>query len=173
MVEATLQVAENYLNIVVVAIVILLVGLAVGVLAKKLVYRFLKDLHLNQSSVKAGINLDLEVIISSIVSYLIYLVTIILFLDQLQIRTYVIILVIVGVLLLFLLTFLVGIKNSYRNFKGWLKIKRDPKFRVGRRLEIKEISGIIETVRVQDILIRTEKGDQLHVPNSLWNKPKK
>lgn len=173
MVEVTLQAAENYFNIGVVAIVILLIGLALGILAKKLVYRFLKDLNFNHLGPKIGTTVDLEALVSSLVSYVIYLISIILFLDQLQIRTIAIVLVVAGILLLFLLTFLVGAKNVYRNFKGWLKIRRDPKMRKGRKIEFKEISGIIERARIQETLVRTDKGDILHFPNAIWNKTKK
>ncbi|MEK6938716.1 MAG: hypothetical protein AABX04_06750, partial [Nanoarchaeota archaeon] len=81
-VQNTVQTAENYLNIVIVAIVILLVGLALGILAKKMLHRFLKELQINQTGAKAGITVDIERGVSNIASYVIYIVTLDLFLDK-------------------------------------------------------------------------------------------
>jgi small-conductance mechanosensitive channel len=173
MVDVSLQTAENYFNMIVVAVVILLVGLALGILVKKLLYRFLKDLEFNKTGRKWEIPLDLEKVVSSLASYIIYLITVILFLDQLEIRSIVITLVVVGLLLLFLLTFLVGAKNVYHNLKGWLKVRKDPKVKVGKRLKFGEIEGIIEKVKIQETFLKTERGDILRIPNSMWNNDKK
>jgi len=140
-----------------------------GILIKKLLYRFLKDLQFNKIGVKWDITFDLERVVSSLASYIVYLITIIMFLDQLEIRAIVITLIVGGILILFLLTFLVGAKNVYRNFKGWLKVRKDPKVRAGKKLKLGEIEGIIERVRVQETFIKTERGEILRVPNSLWN----
>lgn len=169
-VQNTVQTAENYFNLVIVAIVILLVGLALGILAKKLVHRFLKELQVNQSRARVGITIDLESGISTLASYIIYIITVVLFLDQLKIRTFVIYGVVVGLLLLFLLSFAVGIRNIFPNFKGWLKIRKDVKMKVGKKINVNGISGIVEKIKIQETILKTKRGDLLRVPNSLWKK---
>lgn len=169
-VQSTVQTAENYFNLVVVAVVILLVGLALGILVKKLLYRFLKELRVNQAGAKTGITIDIEGGVSTVVSYVVYVITIVLFLDQLKMRMMVIYGVMGGLLLLFLLGFAVGIRNIFPNFKGWLKIRKGTRISVGKKISINGISGRVERVGIQETILKTERGDILRIPNSLWNK---
>lgn len=169
-VQSTVQTAENYFNLAVAAIVILLVGLALGILVKKLLHRFFNELKINQTGAKAGITVDIESGASTVVSYIIYIITIILFLDQLKIRTMVIYGIVGAVLILFLLSFAIGVRNVFPNFRGWLKIRKGDRIRVGKKISVNGILGMVEKVRMQETIIKTDRGDLLRVPNSVWNK---
>lgn len=162
------QTVESYFYIVMVSVVILLVGFAAGFLIKKLLLRFLKEVELNKAMCKVGITSDLERGVSSIASYLIYLITLILFLDQLGIRSVVVYLFVGGVLMLLILTFLVGMKDIIPNFVGWFYIQKQGRIKEGHNIEIKEISGMVERVGYLETEIKTERGDLLYIPNSLF-----
>lgn len=162
------QTVESYFYTFLVGIVILLVGFAAGFLIKKLLLRFLKGMELNKAMGKVGITFDLERGVSSIASYLTYLITLILFLDQLGIRSVVVYLFVGGVLLLFILTFLVGMKDIIPNIVGWFYIQKQGRIKEGHKIEIKEISGMVERVGYLETEIKTERGDLLYVPNSLF-----
>jgi len=70
--------------------------------------------------------------------------------------------------MLLILTFLVGLKDVIPNFMGWLFIQRHDHLREGRKIDIKEISGIIENIGYLETEIKTEHGDILYVPNALF-----
>ena len=79
--------AQSYLSLIIEGIVILLIGFGIGILAKKFILRILKELNLNKIMSTVGIRYNLEEIVSSIISYVIYLFTVVIFLDKLGIRS--------------------------------------------------------------------------------------
>ena len=74
--------------------------------------------------------------------------------------------------MLLVLSFLVGVKDIIPNFIAWLIIQGKSKVKVGRKIEVKEISGIIEKVGYLETEIKTGRGDILYVPNRLFIKSK-
>ncbi len=172
MVVPYVQTAESYFYTLIVGVVILLVGLAAGFLAKKLLLKLFKGAELNRTISKLGINTNFEGWGSSLVSYVIYLFALILFLDQLGIRSIVLYLFVGAVLILFILTFLVGMRDMIPNFIGWLYLQKQGRIREGHKVEVREIAGIVERVGYLETEIKTDKGDLLYVPNSLFMRDK-
>lgn len=177
MVNATAMngVVENASNLatkIAVAITILLGGFALGILAKKFLYKILKEIELNRIMRKVGIALDLEKWISSIVSYVIYLATIVIFLDKLGLKSVVLYIVVGAVLMLIILTFLVGLKDVIPNIVAWVLIQRKGKIKEGHHINVREISGRVEKIGYLETEIRTHDGDTLYVPNNLFMKSK-
>ena len=162
--------AQSYFYTVIVGIVILLAGFGLGILVQKLLYKLLQEIGLNKIMNKVGITFNLEKWVSNIVSWVIYLVFIVIFLNHLGITSIVLYLILGAVLMLIILTFLVGLKDIIPNFIGWLYIQKDDKIIVGHKIDVKEISGIIEKTGYLETEIKTENGDILYVPNSLFLK---
>ena len=117
MAEGIIALAQTYFYTIIVGIVILLIGFGAGILAKKLVFRILKEIELNKIMSRVGVRYDLEKWVSSIISYVLYLFTIVIFFDQLGITSVVLYLVVGGILMLIILTFLVGLKDFKLNRK--------------------------------------------------------
>mgnify|MGYP001564115788 CR=1 FL=1 len=155
-----------------VGVVILFVGLSIGLLAKKVLQRLLQEIGLNKILGKVGVTQDLEKALSIIASWLIYLFTVLYFLEHLGIRSYALYLFAGALLLLVILTFIVGLKDIIPNFVGWLVIQKQGHIKVGRNLAVKEIAGVVERVGFLETEIRTERGDVLYVPNALFLKSK-
>lgn len=169
--ETTQSLLDKITNIAV-GIVILLIGFGIGILVKKILQKVLAEIGLNKVMGKVGISHNLEKWISSIVSYAVYLFTIIFFLDHLGIRSIVLYLFVGAILMLIILTFIVGLKDVIPNFIGWLVIQKKGRIKEGRRVEVREISGLVEKVGYLETEIKTESGDILYVPNSLFLKSK-
>jgi len=167
-----LGIAESYIYTIILSTIILLAGFILGILAKKFVYRLLKEIELNSILKVIGIRTDLEKWISSIISYLIYFITIIFFLEQLKIASIVLYLVAGGILTLLILTFIVGIKDIIPNFVAWVIIQRKQHLKIGQEIEIREITGEIEKIGCLETEIRTKHDDILYIPNSLFLKSK-
>jgi small conductance mechanosensitive channel len=171
-VKGAVETASSYFTHIAVGIVILLVGFGLGILAKKLMQKVLGEVELNKIMNKVGLTYDLETWVSSIIMYLIYLATVIVFLDHFDIGSIVLYLLLGGVLMLIILTFLVGLKDVIPNLIGWIYIQRNSKLKEGHRVEVKEISGIVEKIGYLETEIKTENHDILYVPNSLFLKSK-
>ncbi|MEW5896550.1 MAG: mechanosensitive ion channel domain-containing protein [Nanoarchaeota archaeon] len=155
-----------------VGIVILLVGFGLGVLAKKFLYKILQETTLNKAMSRMSITADMEKIISSVVSYVIYLVTIIIFLDYLSIRSVVLYLLAGAVLALLVATIVLGLKDIIPNLIAWLILQKNGSLEEGRTVEVREISGVIKRTGCLETEIKTNRGDILHVPNAFFLKHK-
>ncbi|MBS3169616.1 mechanosensitive ion channel [Candidatus Woesearchaeota archaeon] len=172
MVNEVIQTAQSYFYDITLGVAILFIGFALGIIVRKVVFKVLKGAELNKVVVKIGIRHDLEKWISSLASFIIYLITIIFFLRYLNITSIVIYLVVGAVLMLLILTFLVGLKDIIPNFVAWVVIQKRELIREGRKIEVREISGVVEKIGYLETEIKTENGDTLYVPNSLFLKSK-
>ncbi len=173
MANEVVEVARNYVNTIVTAIVYLLIGLAIGILAKKLTTRLLREVELNRIMRRVNVMYDVEKWISWIVSSAIYLITFVIVLNQLGIAPVGVVYVIGGgIFLLLVLTIVVGLKDVIPNFVGWLFLQRQDKVKEGSRIEIKEIAGTVERIGFLETEIKTDNEDILYVPNALFLKNK-
>ena len=170
MVPAFIETAQSYFYDIAVGIVILLLGFGLGILVKKILTKVLKEIELNKIMAKVGVRSNIEKWVSNIVSILIYVITIVYFLDQLGITSYVVWIILGAIFMLVILTFLVGLKDVIPNFVAWLLLQR--KVKEGRRVSVREISGRVERVGFLETEIKTDNGDILYVPNSLFVKSK-
>ena len=166
------EVAQSYFYTIVIGLVILLIGFGLGVLVKKLLSRILKEIELNRIMKRMGLVHNLESTISNIVSYLIYLITIVFFLNQLGITSVVLYLIVGAILMLAILTFLVGMKDVIPNFVAWIILQKKGKIIEGHRIDIREISGRVVKFGFLETEIKTDSGDILYVPNNLFIKSK-
>lgn len=164
---------EYYLYKIAVGIAILLVGFIIGMLVQKFLRRVLKEIGLNRIMSNVNVTYDLEKLVSVIIPYLIYLFTFVIFLDQFDIKYTTILYLILGaILVLIVLSLVVGLKDVFPNFVAWMYLQKKGTFKEGHHIEIREISGIVEKIGYLETEIKTEKGDILYVPNSLFLKSK-
>ena len=161
---------QSYFYTIVVGVVILLVGLAAGILVKKVLSRILKEIGLNKIITKARMSWDGEGGVSSIVSYAVYIFTIILFLEQLGIRLLVLYIVVIVLALFLILTFFVGLKDILPNFRGWIYIHKRPEVQVGKKIKTNSIIGTVQKVGYLETKVKTAAGDVLYIPNALFLK---
>ncbi len=172
MVNEVIQTAQSYFYDITFGIALLFIGFAIGIIVKKIVYKMLKSMELNKVTSKAGINHDLEKWISSLASFMIYLITIIIFMNHLGITSTVLYLITGAVLMLLILTFIVGLKDVIPNFVAWIVIQKRELIHEGRKIDIREITGVVEKIGYLETEIKTENGDILYVPNYLFLKSK-
>ncbi len=170
--SVAINTAGSLLNQAALVIVILIAGLAIGMLAKKVSLRLLQEIEFNKFLSSLGIAYNGDCILSSLLSYLIYLVTIIIFLDQLGIKSLAIYVVVAGIIGLVMLTFIVGLKDIIPNFWGWMQIRRSRTVKEKRYVKLPAVSGRIQHIGYLETEIKTKKGDVLYVPNSLFIKSK-
>lgn len=171
--ETTIAAVNTYLyQQLIVGIIILLGMLALGVLVRKFLQRFLGELGLNRTLSKKGFDRDWESGISSVCFYAISVFGVVLFLDKLGLTSLVIFLIIILLLALLLLTTFVGLKDVPKNILGGILIRKEGKLRVGKLLTLESISGVIEKIGWLETQLETSRGDILYVPNALFRKGK-
>src|SRR3989338_2896313 len=163
---------KSYFSLIVEGVIILMVGFALGILVQKLLGKVLKEVELNHIASKLGITYNLEKWISVILSYVIYLVFIVFFLNHLGITSIVLYLILGAVLMLLILTLIVGLKDVIPNFVAWLLLQRKNAIKEGKNIDIREIAGRVERIGYLETEIRTDNGDILYVPNALFMKSK-
>lgn len=166
------QLLQSYFYTIATGIGILLIGLALGVFVKKLTFRVLKEIELNKIMSRVGVTYNLEHGVSSVLSYLVYLIGIVLFLNQLGITSILLYLLVGAVLMLVVLTVIVGLKDVIPNFVAWVLLQRKGRMIEGYRINVKDVDGRVEKIGFLETEIRTDNGDLLYVPNSLFLKNK-
>ncbi|MBI2102815.1 mechanosensitive ion channel [Candidatus Woesearchaeota archaeon] len=172
MVNEVIETAQSYFYDITLGVAILFIGFALGIIVKKVVFKVLKGAELNKVVNRVGIRHDLEKWISSLASFIIYLITIVFFMNYLNITSIVLYLIVGAVLMLLILTFLVGLKDVIPNFVAWVIIQKRELIHEGRKIDVREISGTVEKIGYLETEIKTENGDTLYVPNSLFLKSK-
>ena len=172
MIENFINILKDYFFQIIIGTLILLIGFIIGTFAKKISKKALEEINFNKILRTINYHNDGEEILSSILSYIIYLISIIFFLTELGITSIVLYLILGAILMVVILTFLVGIKDLIPNFVAWTIIKSKSKLKEGTKVEIKEIKGTIENVGLLETEIRTINDDLLYVPNSLFIKSK-
>jgi len=167
------ETTNSYATKIAVAIAFIIGGLILGMLAKKLLHKVLKELGLNKIMRKVNVTYDIEAVISSTISYVIYFLAVIFALKQFGVLPEYIVYLLVGAILTMLaLTFIVGLKDIIPNFVAWILLQRRGKIKEGKRVEIREISGVVEKIGFLESEIKTDSDDILYVPNSLFLKSK-
>lgn len=173
--ETTVQATTDYLanNLaplymrLIVALIILLVGFMIGKLLGKLVGRIIHEVEIDSILRKAsGMNVKIESFISAVVTYFIYLVTIIMVLNQLGMTTTILQMISAAVIIIVAISIILGIKDFVPNaFAGFYIYKRNL-IRVGERIRVKGLEGKVMHINLVETKLETKDGDTVYVPNS-------
>jgi small conductance mechanosensitive channel len=154
-----------------IAIVLVLIGLILGRLLGKLMKRILSEIGVN-SLIKSvtGLSTRFDSIVGGIVRFATYYIFAIWALDEIGLGSIVLSTLGAGIVVLFVLALLLGIKDFVPNaFAGmFLSIKKivSP----GDMVEGDKFSGKVIDVDLVETLVETKSGDIIYVPNSLFIK---
>lgn len=168
MASAIVNTGTDFLYNLVISLAILLLGLGIGMLVKKIVFKLLRELEVNKNAEKIGRVWDLEKSISFLAANLIYLITIILFLKQLGILLWTVYLVLGIVALLLILTVLAVLKNILPNFFAGLRLHgKKWEIKLSEQITIQEIVGVVEKRGWLETILKTGEEEFLYIPNRL------
>jgi small-conductance mechanosensitive channel len=154
------------------AVMILLGGFILGKLLEKFLYKILKEVELNKTLKDAGIKINADKILSTIASYLVYLMSFLASLEQLGLANTVITVLSMLIILVFLISFYLGVRDFIPNFSaGFYLFSRDS-IKEGDNVEIDNIKGELIGFDLLQVRIKTKSGDIIHIPNSTAVKSK-
>jgi hypothetical protein len=145
------------------SLLILLVGFIIG----KLVDKFSLLLIRNSSFRKIKIfsrDFNTEKIIPKLLSYVIYIASLIFALSYSGILNTVIFIILIIFALTMIVSVFYSIKESFPNFVASIRLRRNPNFRLRRKIQVNGILGEISEITYSEIKITTESGDEIYVP---------
>jgi small conductance mechanosensitive channel len=150
----------------VVAVIILLLGFVIGRIAKRMAGKLLHEIELDKNLKKAGVKVQLENLLSSCASYLIYFIAIISALNQFGIVTPVFNIVLGGLVLFIAAAALLAVKDFIPNLFSGLYIFRTDLIKEGDNIKLRNLTGVVEQMTLTKTKIRTKSNDLVIVPNS-------
>ncbi len=160
------KILEPVINNVLVALIILLIGLILGRIAGRLIQKFFQELSLNSLFKKTtGINTSIEDIIGYGVRYTVYLLFIVIALNQLGLTSPVLIMLSGAVLITVVILIFLGIKDFIPNFISGLALHRRGFILEGDTIKVRGMEGKVIGITLLETRIKTKKGDIIAVPN--------
>src|SRR3989344_1212484 len=158
------------LNIVA-SIVILIFGLILGRFLSNLTRKLLDELELDRIlKEKVHIRVPVSEFISSSVKYVVYILFIILSLNQLGIEN-IVLNIVLGIIFLFLFVFILAyIKDFIPNFIAGIKLYKRKSVKKGDIIKVNTVEGRILNINILETKILSTNKEIIHIPNSLLNK---
>jgi small conductance mechanosensitive channel len=164
------ELVQGIIAKVIVAFIILLIGFILARIVNKLILRLFKELNIDVLFKKAGVKISLGKIVASFIQYFIYLISIILALDQLGIRTAVLNMLGAAIIVIFIILIVLAVKDFVPNFFSGIFIFQKKYFKEGELIKVKGVVGTVKEITLLETKIETESGDVLLVPNSALTK---
>lgn len=147
------------------AIIILLVGFIISYLLGRIIRKILKEIELDNITYKTfGFKLKLEKRISKLVTYIFYIITVVIALTKLLIGYYLLVgvAIIVGVILV--ISLLLTIYDFVPNFISGIIIRKK-KLKVGDNYSFKNTIGRIKKITPTNLILETPDKDFVYIPN--------
>ena len=154
------------------AVLILLVGFILGRVVGLLARRFLVDIQLGKHLRNIGIKVPFERFVGSILSFLIYLITLFFALNTLGLTSALVTIILAGIFFVVLVSFLLAVKDFFPNLISGFRIKLGHMFEPGDEIQIREVQGVITRVGWIDSALLTKHKEEIIIPNSIFTKRK-
>lgn len=145
------------------ALIIFFVGFIIGKVLEKAIYRILKDNKINNKLEKRGLKINAEEILSYIVSYTIYIITILYALETLNIANTLLTFILLVFMFLILISIFITMIDIIPNFISGLYLYKT--LETNKNIKIDNIEGKIIKKELFHVVIETKKGDIIYIPN--------
>ncbi len=167
------EVFQPLLTLFALAVLILLVGFIVGRILGKLIQRILHEFELNALMRKLfGLKLRLSELIGSLVTYVVYFVTIVIAFSTLGLEAVVARVIIYAALALIVLSIILGIKDTIPNMIAGFVVRRKLFIKEDDVITVNEVRGVVKKMSMVDVQVLTRAGDMIYFPNALLIKSK-
>lgn len=153
---------------IVIAILIFLMGFVIGKILQKLVLKFFQISDLDKLFKKrTGIKLPLSLIVSTLLSYFVYIVAIVMALSKLEITTTIITTIVIILVIILVLFVIFGLNDVFANLSAGVFIQLRGNVKPGDYIRIKDkhIEGYIISMNTLNIRLETKKDEIVFIPN--------
>lgn len=156
-------------NNIIIAIAIFLLGLIIGRILGKLVEKILKDFRVDGTVRKTtGLKTSLERIAGSIISYGIYFIFFIIALNYVGITSLLLNILSIAIILILAISLILTIRDNIPNIIAYNALRKNKGLKIGDYITIKAVKGTVENMSLFEVVIKTDKEDRIHIPNSLF-----
>jgi small-conductance mechanosensitive channel len=156
------------LNKLVIVLVILFTGFIIGKIIGKFVTVVIREIEIGSTIGRLlNIRFSIDEVLGNVVSYAIYLLTIVIALSYIGLAAQVVTIVAAVILIIVILHFIVGVHDQVSNTMAGLRIHRKAYFRLGKRIKVGRISGTIISSTLTDTVVKSDAGDTLYIPNRM------
>jgi small-conductance mechanosensitive channel len=165
-IELVTDTFSGIISNIVVAAIIIFIGFIVGRLLGKFVQVLLKEISLDENIKKyIRIKIQLEEGIGLLISYSIYLISIIMGLNHIGLTAHILNIISSVVIIVVILSLFIGLKDIIPNIISGLIINNKKIFNKGDEVIIDDIEGIVENIKLTETIVITKSGDLIYIPN--------
>lgn len=158
--------SENIINIVT-ALLILLLGLLIAKIISNILKKLLKEVEINNIiKEQFKLNFNLSQLITSIIKYFIYAITIILVLNQLGVSKKTLQITFLIIVILAVIFTVLAFKDWLPNLISGILILKNKNIKPGYQIKINNIKGTIKKVNLIETQIETNNKELIFIPNS-------
>ncbi len=157
---------SGFFNNYVAALIILLVGVILGNLVGQLMRKLLNSFGINKLIRRTGLGISLEEILSGVFRYIVYLVTIVLAMNQVGMTRTLVEGVCLAVALILIISICIALKDFVPNLIAGLYLLHGNTVKVGDSVEFDNTKGKVIAIHIMDSRLETGKKEFLVVPNS-------
>ncbi|MBI2548566.1 mechanosensitive ion channel [Candidatus Woesearchaeota archaeon] len=155
----------------VLAVVILLIGFIIGIILGRLAKKLLNQVKLNEMVEAAtAMKWDVEGIFSKLLTYLLYVLFIVLALRTLGLELVVFNVAIGGIIILVFIALALAINDFIPNIIAGMQFKKEKRFDVGDEIQMKDLVGKVVSITLVETKIQTEHGDIMSISHSSLKK---
>jgi|SRR3989344_163489 len=158
---------SGFISHIILAVIILLSGFILGRLAGRLIKRGLHEIELDGIIRKTtSLKYSAEDILSTVIAYFIYFITVIMALNQLGVTTTILYIIAGAIIVLVVLSVFLGIKDFIPNLMAGIFIHEKRNISQGDYIKFKDIEGQVVHINLIETKIKTKKGDIIIIPNA-------
>ena len=147
------------------AVIILLIGFVFGKIIGRFVYKGLHELELNKILKKLKINLMMEEALGNVISFVIYLVSVILALNSLGVTSIALYVVLTLIVSFVGISLMLATKDFMPGFYSGFELKKKGIVK-GKKIKMGNIEGTVVRVGFVQTKIKTKENDDVYIPNS-------
>ncbi len=147
------------------AVIILLVGIIISYFLGRILRVILKEIELDNITYSAfGLKLKLEKKISKLVTYILYIVTVIIALTKLLIGYYILIGLGILIGLIIVISLVLRIYDFIPDYICGIIIKKKTNIKLNSTFSFKNISGKVKKITLMNVILDVD-GDFIYIPN--------
>lgn len=178
MIDLIFEQGENLLTFIrpwilniVLALIVFLLGLIGSKLAKRVLLNILQEIEINAILKKTtGIKINVAGYITDFVGYFIIFLAVAFGIELLGWGSIVLYILLSTVMLIIIVSLALGLKDFVPNIISGLVLHRKFSIKIGDYIKVKNVEGEVVQFNLLEVRIRTEKGDEIVIPNSLLTK---
>lgn len=149
------------------AFLVLILGLIVANVLSNILRKFLRGIEISRVlEDQLHLKIKLENYLSTLLKYIIYLITIILILDQLGIPTKILQIILIVFIIIIIVFAVLAFKDWLPNLLSGFYVIRTQKVKKGETIKVKGIKGKVTKINLLETEIETNNKEVIFIPNS-------